>query len=76
MADRYSDGLRMQQTGDRPMVACTQYPGDKLDIRAIHPSQCKTTKRQRMGNTPMAASTQHADFSLRAETDLYLKQAR
>ena len=45
------------------------------DIEAIHPSQRKMMKRQRTGIRPMAAGTQHAGFSLRAETNLYLKRA-
>ena len=66
----------VQQTGDRPVVACTQYSSDDLNIEVTHPSQWKMTKRQQTGNRPMAAGTRRADFSPRAETNLYLKRAR
>ena len=66
----------VQQMEDRLIAVCTQYPRDDLDIEAIHPSQWKTTKRQRMRNRPMATSTRRVDFGPRAETDLYLKGAR
>ena len=72
----FSIAMGMQQTGDRPMVACTQYSGDDLDIRAIHPSQWKTTKRQWMEIRPMAVGTRHMDFGLRAEANPYLKRAQ
>ena len=62
--------------GDRPVAAHTQYSGDDLDIKVIHPSQRKMTKRQQTRNKLMVADTQHADFDPRAETDLYLKRAR
>ena len=68
--------VEVKQMGDRTMTAYTWYLGSDLDIEAIHPSQSKITKRQRTGNKPMAASTWRADFSLRAETDFYLKQVR
>ena len=35
----------VQQTGDKLMSACTQYPGNDLNIAAIHPSQRKMTKK-------------------------------
>ena len=66
----------VQQTGDKPMATQIRYPGDDLDIRAIHPSQRKMKKRQWMGNRPMAVGSQLADFGPRVETDLYLKRAR
>ena len=65
----------LQQTGDRPMAACTQYPSDDLYIGVIHPSQRKTRKRQQTENILMAASSRFADFSPRVETDFYLKRA-
>ena len=37
--------VEVQHMGDRPMAACTGYPGDDLDIGAIHPSQQKMTKK-------------------------------
>ena len=43
--DLYSDDYGTTADGDRPMVACTQYLGDDLDIKVIHPSQQKMTKR-------------------------------
>ena len=65
--------MGVQQTGDRPMAACTRYSGDDLDTEAIHPSQRKMTKRQQTGIRSMVAGTQNADFDLRAETNSYLK---
>ena len=62
--------------GDKPMAARTLYSGDDLDTGALHPSQWKTTKKQRMGIRLKAAGTRHADFGLRAETNFYLKRAR
>ena len=37
--------IGVQQTGDIPMAACTQYSGDNLNIEVTHPSQQKMTKR-------------------------------
>ena len=62
--------------GDRPMAACTRYPIDDLDTSAIHISQQKMTKRQWMEIRPMVVGARHEGFSSRAETNLYLKQAR
>ena len=68
--------VAMQWMVDKLMAACTWYSGDDLDTMALHPSQWKMKKRQWMGIRPMAASTHHMDFSPRAETNIYLKQAR
>ena len=68
-----SMAMGVQQTGDKPMAICTQYSGDDLDTRSLHPSQQKMTKRQRTGITPMVAGTWHGDFSPSAKTNLYLK---
>ena len=66
----------MQQTGDRPIAACTQYLGDDLDTGAIYLSQRKTAKRQPTGIKLMAVGTRHVNFSLRAKTNSYLKRGQ
>ena len=68
-----SIAMVVQWTGNRPMVACTQYSGDDLDTKAIHPSQGKMKKMQRTGIRPMVVGTQYADFIPRAKTNFYLK---
>ena len=42
--DEYSNGCGGAAHKGRPMVVCTQYLGDDLDIEAIHPSQWKIIK--------------------------------
>ena len=64
--------LRMQRTGDRLMVACTQYLSDNLILELYTPFNEKTDGT---GIRPMAAGTQHADSGPRAKTNPYLKQA-
>ena len=66
--------VEMQQTRDRLMATGTQYLGDDLDTKAIHPSQQKMTKRQWTGIRLMAAGTRHEDSSLKAETNPFLKR--
>ena len=67
----------MQRTKDRLMAACTRYSGDDLDTEAIHPSRRRTKKkRQQIRIKLMVAGTQHANFSLRAKTNFYLKRAQ
>ena len=67
--------VRVRQTGDRPVAACTRYLGDNLNIEITQPSQRKMIKRQRTGNRPMATGTQRADFCPKIEAYLYLKRA-
>ena len=71
-----SMAVGVQRIGNRPMAACTQYLGDDLDTKAIHPSQWKTTKKQRMRIRPMAIGTRYANFGPRSKTNFYLKRAQ
>ena len=66
----------IQRTVDRPMAASSRYSGDDLDTGAIHPSQHKMTKRQRMRFRLMVIGTRHMDSGPRAETNTYLKQVQ
>ena len=68
--------VRVQQIGDRSEATYTQYLGDDLDARAIHPSQRKLTKRQQTGNSSMNAGPRCVNFDPKAETNLYLKRAQ
>ena len=65
----------MQWMGYKPMAEYTQYLSDDMDTRALYTSQRKKTKRQWTGIRPTTADTRHADFSPKAETNLYLKRA-
>ena len=64
----------VQQTRDRLVATWTRYSGDNLNTRAIHPSQWKTTKRQRTRNRPMVVSAQGADYGPRAEPTFILSK--
>ena len=66
----------VQQIEDRSLAACIRYSGDDLDIKAIHLSQQKMTKKQQIGNRPMATGTRRENFSPRDKTNRYLKQVQ
>ena len=70
-----SMAVRVQRTGDVLVAACTRCSIDNLDTTVMHLFQRKMSKRQWTRIKPMVVDTRHADFSLRAKTNLYLKRA-
>ena len=56
----------LQQIENKPVASYTWYSGDNLDIKVIHPSQKKMTKKQWTGNRLITASMQQIDSGLMA----------